>query len=189
MKTNRDIKFQRVGLKAQRGFVQGLSIVLVVLAIIGVGILLIGINYLSKSKVQNEIQYVTDLMSNTKSYASQIGLFDNANSNLQALEGRGFFPPNQVSGPAGARVVTNQWKGVMDVAVGTINIAGDGLDFTSPGYPDTACKQVATALDNIVARIKVNGVVVKAVGAPAVAATVDAQCATGNNTLIYTIAS
>mgnify|MGYP000712252024 CR=1 FL=1 len=168
---------------------QGLSIILVVLAIIGVGILLIGINYLSKSKVQNEIQYVTDLMGNTKAYANQIGLFDNTNSNLQALEGRGFFPPNMVSGAPGARVVTNQWKGVMEVAVGTINVAGDSIDFTSPGFPDAACKQVATGLDNIAARIKVNGVVVKSPGSPAVPATVDAQCTTGNNTFIYTLAA
>ena len=189
MKTSLISRTQRVSRKAQRGFVQGLSIILVVLAIIGVGILLIGINYLSKSKVQNEIQYVTDLMGNTKSYANQIGLFDNANSNIQALEGRGFFPPNMVAGAPGARVITNQWKGVMDVAVGTINVAGDSLDFTSPGFPDTACKQVATGLNDIAARIRINGVIVKAPGAPAVAATVDAQCTTGNNTFVYTLAS
>ncbi len=189
MTTQRISQKQAAGRKTQYGYVQGLTIIIVVLAIIGFGILLIGMNKLTGSKVQNEIQYITDLMGNTRSYASQIGVFDSTNANLQALVGRGFFPPNQVSGAVGSRVVTNQWKGAMEVAVGTISVAGDALEFTSPGYPESACKQVATQIDSLVSRIRINGTTVKAVGAKTVPADVDAACSGNTNTLIYTVSA
>lgn len=165
--------------KRQGGYIQGLVIVIVVLAIIGIGILTIGYNKIYQSKVQNEIQFISDWATNTKAYGAQIGLFTAANSGLAALVGRGFFAPQMVGGTLIAPTVTNQYKGAVTVAVGNITVAGDSLNFSDGGIPDKDCKLIGTSLDNIAATVTINGTVTKAFGAASVPATVDANCNLG----------
>lgn len=174
--------------KGQRGFT------LPELAIgIGVGLVLLaaalyGIKYFSKSKASNEVQVVTDLRSNVISYGSRVGLFTTTNSTLAALVGQNFFPPSWVSGTTSAPVVTNQWGGLITVAVGTVTNTGDSLVFTSTGIADTACSEIATSLDSVVSVMTVNGVQTKANGAVTDPSKV--SCNTGdNNTIAYTLAN
>ena len=173
------------GRNKQGGYIQGVLVIIVVLAIITVGILRVGFSYFTNAKVSNEITFAANLAAHTKSYAAQAGLFDATTANLAALVGRGFFPSNQVNGV----VVTNQYRGLITVAVGTINTAGDSLDFTGNNIPVDDCKQIGTGLDGIAARVTINGTVTKAVGAATVPATVDGACTGTNNVIIYNLAS
>jgi prepilin-type N-terminal cleavage/methylation domain-containing protein len=171
--------------KGQRGFT------LPELAIgIGVGLVLLaaalyGIKYFSKSKASNEIQVVTDLRSNVVSYGSRVGLFTATNSTLAALVGQNFFPKTWVSGTTAAPVVTNQWGGQITVAVGTVTNTGDSLNFTSTGIADSACSEISTSLDGVVAVMQINGVQTKANGA--VTDPTKVACAGDNNTIVYTL--
>lgn len=173
--------------KKQGGYIQGLVIVIVVLAIVGIGILTIGYNKIFQSKVQNEVLLVSDWATNTKAYGAQVGLFTAANAGLPALVGRGFFAPNTVGGTLIAPTVMNQFKGGVTVAIGTINVAGDALRFTTTTVPDRECKLIATSLDSAVYGLTVNAVQTKWPPTAIVTtpATVDAACTGGNNSLTY----
>lgn len=169
----------------QGGYIQGLVIVIVVIMIITVGILYIGMGKMTQSKVANEVQYVTDFSTRTKAYSAQVGLFTTTNANQAALVGRGFFPAAQVSGTT----VTNQWNGIVTTAIGTVNTAGDALDFTSPNVPVADCKQLGTSLDSVVSKLTINGTVVKPIGSATDPAKVDAACTGTNNVFIYQLSA
>lgn len=164
----------------QKGYIQGLVIVIVVIMILTIGILYVGMGKMTQSKVANEVQYDTDLSTRVKAYSAQVGLFTSTNANQAALVGRGFFPQAQVSGTT----ITNQWNGTVTTAIGTINTAGDAIDVTSPNVPVADCKQLGTSLDQVVSKLTINGTVVKPIGSPTDPAKVDAACTGTNNVFI-----
>lgn len=152
--------------------------------------LIYGTRYFSKTKVNNEVSAIADYRANLVSYASRVGVFTAANSSLVALVNQNFFPPSMVSGTAAAPVVTNQWGGLMTVAVGTLVSAGDSHVVTETGVPASACTELGTSLDQVAAAITINGTATKAAGAPSNPATVGTSCggaAGDNNTIAMTV--
>lgn len=168
----------------------GMAIILGVITILTLATLY-GLKYFTKAKVNTETQAVTDFKVNVVSYGSRVGLFNAANSGLQALINQNFFAPNQVGGTAPNQTVTNQWGGSYTVAVGTVVNAGDSIVLTSTGIPAVACTELGTSLDASVSMISINGTNTKVNGGQSNAQTVAANCggaAGDNNTMAMTIA-
>lgn len=166
-----------------------IAIILVVSALLTSAALLYYNRYTTKTRVQNEIQTITDLRANVVTYGARVGQFTAANATLTALAGQNFFPPTNVSVSGGTTTVTNQWGGDLSVAVGKLVNDGDSLVFTSAGIPDAACTEIAGSLDNVAATIKVNATDTKAAGAKTSAATVTTACNKSDaNSIIFTLA-
>jgi PilS N terminal len=184
-------KINALKLSAQRGFS---NVQIAIGILVGVIILLGslgGYQYISQAKVNNEISTLGDLKAATVRYGQFVGVFSATNATAAILNGQNFFNGAglTVTGTAAAPVVTNQWGGVVTIAVGNGNTAGDSIDFTFPGVPGDACRDLGTKVDNLAAKVTIGGTVTKAVAAATDPAKVTTQCAAGgqNNTIIYTI--
>lgn len=187
-------KFNRsAGRKSQQGFS---NVQIAIGILVGVIILLGslgGFQYVEQAKVNNEVAVITDLKSATVRYAQFAAPFTADNTTDVILNGQNFFRSAGISvtGTAAAPVITNQWGGAVTVAQAQSLNAGDSIDFTFTSVPNSICNDIATKLDNVVARIEINGTETKAVGNPTNPATVTTQCAASvianANTLVYRI--
>lgn len=163
-----------------------LAIIIVVGGIFAIAAVVYGIRYVGRAKVSNEITAISDLKTNTVNYGARVGIFTAANSSLVALVGQSFFPANQVGGTAAAPTVTNQWGGPVTTAVGTLSSAGDSLNFTSNGIPNTACTELGTSLDTIAGTITINGTQTKVLGGVSSPTAVATACVNADaNVIIY----
>lgn len=166
-----------------------IAIILVVSALLTSAALLYYNRYTTKTRVQNEIQTITDLRANVVAYGARVGQFTATNSTLAALAGQNFFPAQNVSGTGANLAVTNQWGGALTVALGTLVNAGDSLVFTSAGIPNAACAEVAGSLDNVASVISINDKQTKAAGGVTTAADVTTNCSSNDqNKVTVTLA-
>lgn len=165
------------------------AITLGIMAIITLGAMK-GFDKYQDAKVSNEIQELTELRNETVKYGQAIGSpFTAANSSLGTLAGLNFWDRKQVTGSGSSSVVSNQWGGIVTVAVGNVNTAGDSLDFSYSGVSTYACKAIGTKIDAIAAKISIGGTVVKNVGQRTNADQLSVQCeaASDNATMTYTM--
>lgn len=161
-----------------------------IMAIITLGAMK-GFDKYQDAKVNNEIQELADLRNETVKYGQAIGVpFDATSAATSTLAGLNFWDKKQLTGSGSSTVVSNQWGGTITSAVGTINNAGDSINYTYTGIPEYACKAIGTKIDAIASKISVGGTVVKGVGAKTNAVTLATQCDAGNdnNTMLYTLA-
>ena len=182
-------------LSAQKGYTNiqlAIGILVSVVAVLGaIG----GFTYVTQAKVNNQLNYLSDLKASTGRLFLQLGAASASAQTLAQLAAFGFFPANTVTtttGTGGGTTVTNQWGGAIQVATGTAGVAGDSLNFTFTGVPADACVAIGLGVDSIADVVKIDGVTTKAYGASSVAATVlgNTACssaqATGH-TFIFTI--
>lgn len=171
--------FQSLKKSAQRGFS---NVQIAIGILVGVIILLGslgGYQYIVQAKVNNEISLITDLRSATVRYGQFTGVFNSTNVTEAILTGLNFFPNGQP---------VNSFGGTIVPAVGTINTAGDSIQFTFNGISTYACKQIGTMLDNVVSIVSINGTTTKAAGASSLPLSVGTACTAGDgNVLVYTI--
>lgn len=169
---------QSAKLKAQKGFS---NVQIAIGILVGVIVLLgslAGYQYINQAKVNNEVNLLNDLRNATVRYGNFVGTFSGTNVTTAILTGMNFFPNGAV----------NNFGGSIVPAVGTINTAGDSIQFTFNGVSTYGCKQIATMVDNTAAIVTINGTTTKAAGAATVPATVGTACAAGDaNVIIYTI--
>jgi len=163
----------------QRGYTNiQLAIGMIVAVLILLGSIA-GYKYIDQAKVNNELSILTDLKSATTRYGQFTGIFTTTNMTTTILTGLNFFPNNST---------TNQWGGTISAAIGTINTAGDSIDFTFTNVPTYACKEIGTKVDNIASVVTIGSTKTKAAGAATTPLSVTTACATGdNNTIIYTL--
>lgn len=169
----------------------GISNIQIMVGVLISAILILGgmgmMRYIDKSKVNNDLNELSELKGATVSYGSKHGgTF--AGFTQELAIGLDFFNPNRVSGAVGSRVVQNQWKGNITVAPTTVNIANDALSFAYTGVPSSACKDTVMQAGNVAAVISVSGTNVKASAVTPVneAATVTAcDGAADNATIAY----
>lgn len=176
--------------KQQGNMIVTAAITLGIMAIITLGAMA-GFNKYQDAKVSNEIQELTDLRNETSKYGQAIGgPFTATNASLGTLAGLNFWDKKLVTGTGAATVVSNQWGGTVTVGVGTINTAGDSIDFTYSGVSTYGCKAIGTKVDSIASKISVGGTQVKAVGARTNPTTLATQCDAGsdNVSITYTLA-
>jgi PilS N terminal len=173
----------------QRGFsnVQiAIGILVGVIALLGS---LSGFQFINQSKVNNEIIALTDLKSSTMRYGQFVPTFT-GNVALDTLNEQNFFNASGFTYVGGTTpTLTNQWGGAVTVAAGQLSVAGDAIDFTFANVPASACKELATKVDNITARVKI-GAATGTIDRTADTATKIAYAKTncvGNVSIVYTI--
>lgn len=176
--------------KQKGNFLVTATIAIGVMAIVSLGAMK-GIDKYQDAKVGNVIQELTDLRNETTKYGQAIGEpFDATNASLSTLAGLNFWSRKQITGSGGSLKVTNEWGGLITVAVGSINTTGDSLEFTYTGVNTYGCKALGTKIDSIASRITVGGVDVKQPGAKTNAATLVDQCdlASDNGSMTFALA-
>lgn len=170
----------------------GISNIQIMVGVLISAILILGgmgmMRYIDKSKVNNDINELTELKARTVAYGSQhAGNLSGMTKELAI--GLDFFPPNRVSGAVGSRAVSNQWKGDINLTPIGLVSAGDAIQFVYTGIPNSACKELAIAAGQIADVIWVGATQVKTGPLSPVneAAAITACDANGDNTaLAYT---
>ena len=178
-------RIKRVNLKKQAG----ISNIQIMVGVLISAILILGgmgmMRYIDKSKVNNDLNELSEYKAATVSYGSKHGgTF--AGFTQELAVGLDFFNPNRVSGAVGSRLVQNQWKGDVTVQPATVNIANDALVFTFTGVPSSACKDTVMQAGNVAAKILIGATTVKTSAVTPVdeAATVTACDAAADNASI-----
>lgn len=102
-------------------------------------------------------QDLTNLSGKVKSaYTGQYANVTNA-----ALDTGGFFKNlTSMQDNAGA-VTTSPGGGALTVSSGTVNVAGDSVQYQITNLPDASCQPILTAIQRGAAQISINGTVIK----------------------------
>lgn len=168
----------------------GISNIQIMVGVLISAILILGgmgmMRYIDKSKVNNDINELTELKARTVAYgASHSGNFSGFTQELAV--GLDFFPANRVSGAVGSRVISNQWKGSIVVVPTVSYIANDSLLFTYTVVPSAACKEVVFQASELAAVIIVNNQYAKSTTTPINDANIVTICGTNgdNATIAY----
>ncbi|AOY97501.1 hypothetical protein BKK79_36755 (plasmid) [Cupriavidus sp. USMAA2-4] len=162
----------------------GLALVIITLALVGIVV------YFSSNSTASQAQALagdlTSLMGKVKqAYQGSYASVTNAN-----LKAGGFFMKLSTINSTAATPTLALGGGTLTVASGTVNTAGDSVQYTLTQLPDSSCLPLVSALSSSVAFISVapNGgtaSVVKAIGAQADPSKI--TCSNDKNTLVFTV--
>jgi len=142
----------------------GISNLQVMIGTLISGLLIMGgltvLRQIDKAKVDNEVNELSRYKKKTVSLGAQRGgAFSGVT--LQTVVALDFFRPDIVTGAAGARVVSNQWGGTINVTPASFPAADDTLMYRYTGVPAAACKQLGMQAASVASGVVVQGTWVK----------------------------
>ena len=164
---------------------KGFTLVEVAIVVAIGALLLIGISQapriIAGNKSNAEIAEIPQIVTGVqKIYANQATYAGATLTQVIALNG---LPPERVSAGAGV----NRWGGAITMAVATVTTANDAIALTSVNVPSLECTDIIPSVANRFARVQVNGVDVKSIGAALSLVALGTQCATAAQVpIIYT---
>lgn len=185
----------------------GTSTLYIAIGILITAIVLMGgtgaMKFANKAKVNNELQLLNSLKTNTMRYGAAVGAFrdpitglDNGKVTLANLLNMGFFNNPTLSINTAGTTLYNQWGGTITVASNTLNTGdyGDSIVFTFNGVPQEQCVSIASKVDDIAEAVTVNGTPTKTSTTGTDMTVLQTQCAGGPktngvalNTINYTL--